>query len=300
MAGYDKETVEIVKGMLTENTGSHMLDSGGAYGRNWQRNQERDFESEAPVTLDVAHGYIDVTINVFHYLCENLTFDEDMQEMYEEFIGDSEKCHLNDLEDFADHMHDNFEASGIYGDGKPFVVNTYNEENLLSQTLQFVYMEWNNETYIGLQVHGGCDVRGGYTAPKWFTYSGHSWEGVSFLTDYLGGYMTSIYAVDSDGDSPDGLNWTTDDAYHWYRDGACGLGAGTQLEDYEWVCLEDFAAEDIPANGLDLLRRIGEGERLPNQYRDDEGCLREDVVVYCQDTNRAWICDDGDIFELKV
>jgi len=29
--------------------------------------------------------------------------------------------------------------------------------------------------------------------------------------------------------------WTTDDSYHWYREGACGCGAGTQLENYDAV-----------------------------------------------------------------
>ena len=33
--------------------------------------------------------------------------------------------------------------------------------------------------------------------------------------------------------------WTTDDGYHWYAEGSCGFGAGTQLEDYERVEIED-------------------------------------------------------------
>ena len=32
-------TKEIIYGMLIENTGTHFLDSGGAYGRAWERNQ---------------------------------------------------------------------------------------------------------------------------------------------------------------------------------------------------------------------------------------------------------------------
>lgn len=38
-------TAEVIASMLTENTGRHMLDSGGAYGRNWERNHGRDVES---------------------------------------------------------------------------------------------------------------------------------------------------------------------------------------------------------------------------------------------------------------
>lgn len=33
------KTKHLIYEMLTENTGRHMLDSGGAYGRNWERNQ---------------------------------------------------------------------------------------------------------------------------------------------------------------------------------------------------------------------------------------------------------------------
>ena len=40
------ETKAVIADMLQENTGRHMLDSGGAYGRNWERNQGRDFDSE--------------------------------------------------------------------------------------------------------------------------------------------------------------------------------------------------------------------------------------------------------------
>jgi hypothetical protein len=29
----------VIASMMTENTGTHMLDSGGAYGRHWQRNK---------------------------------------------------------------------------------------------------------------------------------------------------------------------------------------------------------------------------------------------------------------------
>jgi len=35
------DTADILAGMFTENTGRHMLDSGGAYGRNWEHNQGR-------------------------------------------------------------------------------------------------------------------------------------------------------------------------------------------------------------------------------------------------------------------
>ena len=43
----------IVSEMLKENTGTHFLDSGGSYGRSWQRNQKRDFEKEEACIVDI-------------------------------------------------------------------------------------------------------------------------------------------------------------------------------------------------------------------------------------------------------
>ena len=37
-------TAKIIYKMLTESTGKHMLDSGGAYGRHWERNQKKSFK----------------------------------------------------------------------------------------------------------------------------------------------------------------------------------------------------------------------------------------------------------------
>ena len=69
-------------------------------------------------------------------------------------------------------------VGGIYGDGEPVVVNSYNEENMLSQDIQYVYFTWNEnsryghrrsgEAYVVLQIHGGADIRGGYSKPHVF------------------------------------------------------------------------------------------------------------------------------------
>ncbi|MEM4036040.1 MAG: hypothetical protein QXU97_05480 [Fervidicoccaceae archaeon] len=47
--------------------------------------------------------------------------------------------------------------------------NTYNFEcNLLSQVLQGITFKVGDDYYVMLQVHNGCDVRGGYTKPRFF------------------------------------------------------------------------------------------------------------------------------------
>jgi len=162
------KTAETLKAMLVENTGTHMLDSGGAYGRSWQQNKGRDFAAEPAATITVEEGYIDIRRSTFHFLNECLEFDETLNARFLAFNkkrdpGDQIPW-LTQMEEFADSI----EASGIYGEGAPVTVNTYNHDSLLDQVIQYVYFEIDEQGYVLLQVHGGCDVRGGYTAPKAF------------------------------------------------------------------------------------------------------------------------------------
>ena len=43
-----------------------------------------------------------------------------------------------------------------------------NHDSLVDQILQYIYFEIDEQGYVLLQIHGGCDARGGYTAPKAF------------------------------------------------------------------------------------------------------------------------------------
>lgn len=162
------KTAKVLQAMLTENTGTHMLDSGGAYGRGWQRNQGRDFAAEPAATLSVEEGYIDIRRSTFHFLKECLEFDEPMNDRFGAFNraqdpGDQIPW-LTSMEKFAESVG----ATGIYGEGDPITANTYNHDSLLDQVIQYVYFESQEQGYVLLQIHGGCDVRGGYTAPKAF------------------------------------------------------------------------------------------------------------------------------------
>jgi len=158
------ETISVLKGMLTESTGSHFLDSGGDDGRHWQRNQRRDFESEPYITYP--HGCLIPSINVFQWLSERLTFDSVKTKAIRDF-GDKEELYGLELaEAYVEHHHK--DAGGIYGEGTPFTVNTYNNECALAQTLQFVYFNVDGDAFVALQIHNGADVRGGYTDPQVF------------------------------------------------------------------------------------------------------------------------------------
>lgn len=81
--------------MFVENTGTHFLDSGGAYGRAWQRNQQAMGERtplewlasvpQAQITDHQVQGnykWIGVTINTYHFLEKCLSYDETLTEAF--------------------------------------------------------------------------------------------------------------------------------------------------------------------------------------------------------------------------
>jgi len=164
------KTADTLKAMLTENTGIHMLDSGGAYERSWQQNAKRDFAAEPAATITVEEGYIDIRRSTYHFLNECLEFDEAMTLGFEQFCkgievrSEHRAAWLTLMEEFVESIN----AKGIYGEGPPIVTNTYNHDSLLDQVIQYVYFELDEQGYVLLQIHGGCDVRGGYTAPRAF------------------------------------------------------------------------------------------------------------------------------------
>ena len=64
--------------MLTTSTGEALCDSGGLYGRHWEKNQKRslkDFENEPVVSGSKENE--DQTVSVFHYLTENAGLELD-------------------------------------------------------------------------------------------------------------------------------------------------------------------------------------------------------------------------------
>lgn len=159
----------VIKSMLTEGTGRHMLDSGGAYGRHWEENQKN-----SPWEKDRLNVYDEfVVMNIYDWLVnsdiglERTDNTCEREKDFYEFCDDSGSW-LSDMEDYAE-MHNKNSERGFYGD----VVrnNTYNGEfHSLSQCVQTV--SWNEEGtyYVLLQVHQGADIRGGYTKPRLFTF----------------------------------------------------------------------------------------------------------------------------------
>lgn len=356
------KTQRVLVEMLTEDCGTHFLDSGSAYGRHWQLNQGRTFINEPTTILKfgVYGGKLDVSMihNVFHWLDDRFEYEETLDEIFhgqflkdadcpkkvplrlgtpdphycstekswEELAGEFPEwlakhvttegkvrmteapkrprrpvvCSLRGKtrtarkaarERFANAMakygkayaeyerlmegreDDRFcEVSGIYGEGDPIGINTYNHEELLSQILQYVYFEWDNEAYIILQIHGGCDVRGGYTKPRIFRDCGETsifevargmigctgkdhhpaaLQLKEFQERQLALPGIHIETIDFDNCR---ANWYTDDGCNWYEDGTCGRGY-TNLEDREAVDLDAEIAEAEEAEADDNVQQ---------------------------------------------
>lgn len=170
--------------MLTENTGVHMCDSGGDNGRMWQRNQGKDFESEPRITWDIWNNEITETVSTYHYLSEILEVDQ-FTESVNEFLR-SKNVHwageaieaLEGLDVFADEPYIMSCGVRCFISKVSDLYNTYNYENNLSQVLQFCTFARETtpgdfEVYVILQIHGGADVRGGYTAARCFGLNGY-------------------------------------------------------------------------------------------------------------------------------
>lgn len=162
------DTQKSVLEQLTENTGTHFLDSGGAYGRHWSTNQALGAETlaQAPEsTVSWKYG-LDVTHHLATWLPERVERDDTIAALDEVFVqwataetGEVESYRygapaivkradvpwLQSAQDFVALLGS---ARGIYGDGEPFVVNTYNGEDLLSQVLQYVYFTLEREVVL--------------------------------------------------------------------------------------------------------------------------------------------------------
>jgi len=179
------KTEAVILEMLLENTGKSMLDSGGDHGRAWQRNQASGAEAitEAPaVTFD----YGSPVLSVYHFLTEHLEYAPMLDAAYSVW----DETHPDDgwLET-VDSFLDTFgvgQDGGFYESGR-FTLNTYEIEYcLLSQVLQFTKFDLAGTDYLALQIHGGADVRGGYTKPRIFQVDDFE----SFFLDSESGTVT--------------------------------------------------------------------------------------------------------------
>lgn len=386
------KTQEVIAGMLVENCGTNLLDSGDAYGRHFQRNQGRDFATEksSVVEFDICNDKLDISMvhNLYHWLERRLELDNSLDGIFhgafriavdhvdeDESLSEAlhpdirrrlanrdEKSWLQLMEEFpawvAEHVSTEDDSilgicpphhrwprepkepgqsktrrarkaaaaqyakamemyrsklevvraanskyrehkdqlcnvGGIYNEGDPITVNSANGEDMLSQVIQFVYFTWNNEAYIILQIHGGADVRGGYTKPRVFradscgdeteifdTAKGHIFctgkdhhpaalKRKEFQESQLALPGVKVETINFDDCN---ANWYTDDSCNFYDDGNCGRNY-TNLEDMSCVDLE----KEIDEHEDEVLEV---GALVPGDWRPGVVCVL-DGKAYC-------------------
>lgn len=257
----DISTEQIIVDLLTENTGRHMLDSGDAYGRNWQRNQGKTLDTFMAEPRGWADKYGCVTLSTFHWLRDRIDADADTEAGQAWFMAFSRTPDLDDepwmvcADAFLSRLRD-----GGAIEGNTDWINTYNHEDVVGQVLQFACftLEFDvdlppltvegmdpvagatlpADDYILLQVHGGADVRGGYTHPHLFRLPGGFYE--SGIVDF-GSFELNCQGGPQNPDEAegqldvDGVPVDRSTVYHsWtFRDAYCEYGYASNGNDLD-------------------------------------------------------------------
>jgi hypothetical protein len=194
---------KLIYQLLTTSTGRAICDSGDAYGRNWEKNQNKtieDFENAPPVTLEVSRWEYEgkvsydanVTIDLFHHLVRILETDSICDEFNALPVEDWDSEFMGVSQAGEDWLT----GQGLIFKSDPF--NTYNWSANFSQVTQGQHLaSEDGELYLLLQIHQGCDVRGGYTDAKLFKV-----EAESAISDENCGFY-----VQSEDGREISLNW---------------------------------------------------------------------------------------------
>ncbi|MFB6375540.1 MAG: hypothetical protein ABEN55_21025 [Bradymonadaceae bacterium] len=298
-------TEQVIANMLTEDTGRAICDSGGTpiyddegnyvgseggYGRNFEQHKGKgpaDFFEEPTSWVNVWGGDdFWVTIHVFHWMVDRLVLDEKLEHLYRDQFPADGRSHLEDMEQFPQWLWEEWdgervpEPTGLYGDGYPNTLNTYNSECSLSQTLQFVYFELDGDPHVVLHTHNGADVRGGYSTPHVFN-----------VDRYGGAAMWRWNDVDLACTNNRDHVWTSDDGFHFYEHGGTD---GLNLRDIEHTVgaekLEDLEGDKPSPEVFEHVRA-----QLPDDYEQDIGRetnfeehLDYPVLVYDDETDREF------------
>lgn len=366
---------ECLDSMLKENTGIHMLDSGGSSSRHWQQNQGKDFEAQKPTRLDIQIRScnrkptleINITHNIYHWLKDRVIPSKEgnqalkacarfirasnwknghreseldvgpgykwverngalpstmelmmaFPDFFAVWLARHNQADLNDRADdetgeitkrytseirWPPEMNSLFVSKSPYDvtypgggqDAPRYPTYTYNEQNLLSQDIQFTAFEIDYNEYVILQVHGGADARGGLTAPQVFesNSSCSEWR----ILDYG---RATVYCTDEGKHTetnltlpgmPVDVGRVDPNEYHSWST----TDGGYRLEANNGEC-GDFSKLDLvivdEANFMEVLKGL-DCEGLPSEpvtVTDTDGLVYAKAWVegmFCVDNNR--------------
>jgi hypothetical protein len=145
--------------LCRQNTGSHMCDSGSAYGYHYQRAIPKELIT---IDVDFDRNTVSATINTPVWLPEVLDVDNRSQRILNNL---NRKFPEDSWDDLIDKLSDKLDLK------VRLTENTYNGENDLSQNILYTVLSNSDDWYydddavIIVRSHNGCDVRGGYSNP---------------------------------------------------------------------------------------------------------------------------------------
>lgn len=236
---------EILQSMLTERTPTSILDSGGAYGYHFEDHRrtaeigDDAWESEnPPARLEDGR----VIISLYAYLLEKLDFAEEEDQKFQSFCEERDVAGLTAQHAYLDFLREVVHGEKLYSfhEGwEPEIINSYNGDCSLDQTIQFfVWTEPEyGDAFICLSIHGGCDVRGGYTHPRIFQVGDRYNEPTDFLRWNDVGMMCDLCDA----------SWHSDNGgYDWYPDGrGNGRVKGDTLKQRVVITIDEDGDEDV-------------------------------------------------------
>lgn len=170
------KTIEkTINKMLVQSIDKHLGDSGGAYGYQYERNRDNGIlKGYNPIEFDIDENNKETTLYpttpIYDFLTTCLTVDEETEQIYHDLI---DICNANDFTfNYGVDIENELKMLGFFPNAyvttKISWDNTYNYDNVLSQNILFCMFSNDDNDFVLLSIHNGCDARCGYTYPKVF------------------------------------------------------------------------------------------------------------------------------------
>lgn len=161
-------TQQVIKKMINEPPLTVAGDSSGIYPSQYELNQKKE-QKNYPVFVEFSKYdnciELDSTIQT-SYLLEKLEHNKKCEKIEQEINHDITNIpKLYPLE--TNYSED--------------IDNTYNYESILDQDILYVVFIYEDETYIGISLHNGVNIRAGYT------------RCYIFQTDWLDDFLISLF-----------------------------------------------------------------------------------------------------------
>lgn len=158
------KTKNILKEMLIEPVKHYLGDSGAIYGYQYNKNQKQGIQTgkqKVSFFIDDNNKETELApiVPIFDLFNFNLEYTDICKEL------EMQINNIFDIEDYIREDNNVFEKHD-YSNAVKYTYN--NPDKLYSQDFQYIYFLYNNEDYICISIHNGCDARVGFTKPHIF------------------------------------------------------------------------------------------------------------------------------------